>query len=77
MMETPTRAPLPEGSIINAEIVVTSYFDQEGKLKYCTNVDGDPNLAQAVGLLELGKVLLYQTYQRNQPYQPDNPEEEE
>jgi hypothetical protein len=76
MMESPTRAQLPEGSIINAEIVVTSYFDQEGKLKYCANVDGNPNLAQAIGLLELGKVLLYSHYKANEPYEPDNPEEE-
>jgi len=73
-MESPIRAPLPHGSILNAEIVVTSYFDQDGKLKYCTHVEGDPNLAQAIGLLELSKTLIYESYKTDEPYEPDNPE---
>lgn len=73
----PFRAQLPPGSMINCEIVITSYFDTDGKLKYATNVAGDPNLAQALGLCELAKHAMYQSYLEDEPYPADDEEDEE
>lgn len=62
---------LPDGSVVNGQIIITSYFDSEGVMKYCVGVDGDLNIAQALGLLDLGKLSVYRLFQKN------NPDEEE
>jgi hypothetical protein len=72
MMQSPERARgIPEEAMLNAEIVITSYFDIDGKLKYATAVGGDPNLAQAIGLCEMAKITIHQTYMTDEPFPPD------
>jgi hypothetical protein len=73
----PERGDLPDGAIVNCEIVITSYVDMEGHLKYATNVAGDPNLAQALGLCELAKHSIYKTYMMTEPFPPDSNDDEE
>jgi hypothetical protein len=79
MMESdsPRRGDIPTGSVINCELVITSYFDTDGQLKYATAVAGDPNLAQALGLCELAKSTVYRSYMLDEPYPPDLQEEDD
>jgi hypothetical protein len=59
----PKRADgFPEDAVINCEVVITSYFNEDGKLMYCCGIGGDPNLAQVLGLCELAKITVYQIY---------------
>jgi hypothetical protein len=74
--QPPERADIPDDSLINCEIVITSYFDEDGKLKYATNIGGDPNLAQALGLCEMAKQAIYAIYMHNESYPPDDDEED-
>lgn len=65
--DPPQRAlGFPDGAVINAEVVITSYFNTDGKLMYCSNVGGDPNLAQVMGLCELAKISFYQEYMQSE-----------
>lgn len=77
MIEEPVRADLPSGTMINCEIVITSYFDTDGRLKYATNIAGDPNLAQALGLCELAKHSIYASYMADEPYPSDDEEDDD
>lgn len=66
-LSTPARrAPaIPDNSILVGEIVITSYMEPiRGKMMFSTNVRGDINLAQAVGLCELGKNAIVEEYER-------------
>lgn len=65
---------LPEGAIINGAIVLVSYFDADGQLKYATTTNGEMNLAQALGLLVLGGITIHNEYTADEPYEPDQPE---
>lgn len=77
MTDQPSRAPIPDESMINCELVITSYFDTDGKLKYATHIEGDPNLAQVLGLCELAKNSIYASYMEDEPYSPDSDDEGE
>ena len=68
---------LPKGSFMNGSILVTSYFDSEGRLKYFTGVEGDLNIAQVLGLLVLGGITIYSQYIASEPYESDEIDEEE
>lgn len=63
---------LPEGSVINAEITVVSYFDENGILRYKTGIQGNPNIAQFLGLLVLAGISVFREYAED-----DEEEEEE
>lgn len=58
----PQRCPIPDGTLINAELTITSYFDSDGRLKYGVHLEGGPNIAQALGLLELAKISIYEMF---------------
>jgi hypothetical protein len=62
MMDNPARATIPDDVVINAEIVITSYFDSDGKLMYACRVNGEINMAQAIGLTELAKDAIKEYY---------------
>lgn len=55
-------AGIPEGAMIDGEITVTSYIVDGGAMMYCTHVNGEMNLAQAVGLMDLGKYAIKEWY---------------
>lgn len=67
--------PLPDGCFINAQILITSYFDSNGDLKYVVTINGDINIAQVMGLLVLGGIATYQNY--SVAYEPDELEDDE
>jgi hypothetical protein len=46
---------VPDGSIVNAEIVVTQYFTPDGFLQRRCFYDGAVPLSTVLGLLELAK----------------------
>jgi hypothetical protein len=71
------RPQLPKGALVNGEILITSYFDKNGKLKFSVASSGNMNLAQAIGLLVLGGVSIHETYIKEQPYDPDEMEEDD
>lgn len=77
MIDHPVRVPLPDGVMVNCEIVITSYFDDQGQLKYGVELTGSPNLAQAIGLLELSKQSVYDIYKEDEPFPPDSDEEDD
>ena len=66
--------PLPDGSVINGQILVTSYFDEKGRMKYYVGVNGDLNVAQALGLLVLGGISVHRMHDDINP--PDEDDEE-
>lgn len=68
---------LADGCVINGQILITSYFDPDGQLKYVVGNAGNLNLAQALGLLELAKIAAYSDYMRNEPYSADEPDDDE
>lgn len=74
MIEDP---PLPDGAFVNGQLLITSYFDSEGRLKYCIGVQGELNIAQALGLLVLGGITMFRQYEEGAEYGPDEIEEDE
>lgn len=68
---------VPEGAVVNGEIHTTSYFDEQGRLKYVVGINGDLNIAQALGLLVLTGITLFKTYNDNAEYGPDEEETED
>jgi hypothetical protein len=64
---------LPDGSIVNCEISVISFLDAGGTLRFKTSVDGNPNIAQALGLIQLAGISLFNSYMETE----EEEEEEE
>lgn len=56
------KPTLPEGSFVNSEIRIVSYFDGDGQMMYGVTLGGSMNVAQALGLLVLGGIQVYQGY---------------
>ena len=69
--------PIPEGSVVNGQILITSYFDTDGRMKYFVGNDGELNLAQALGLLVLSGISLFRMYEATVDYDADEIEEDE
>jgi len=65
------QAHVPRGAVVNGQILTTSYFDGVGQMKYVVNVRGEMNLAQALGLLVLAGITVYQDYMGDEPFPPD------
>lgn len=47
--------PLPAGAVVNQSLLVVSWFDTEGNLKYGVSQLGEASLSSRLGLLELAK----------------------
>lgn len=53
------RSKLPDGAIVNCEIVVHQYLAPDtGEMCYSVFYDGEIPLSQCLGLLELAKIDL-------------------
>jgi hypothetical protein len=72
-----TVPDLPNGAVMNCEVLITSYFDRHGQLKYVTSTSGDVNIAQMLGLLVLGAISLWESYMSEEPYEPDGKDEDD
>lgn len=68
---------LPDGSVINGTILITSYFDGDGEMKYAITTSGSINLAQALGLIELAKITVYESYMSTVDEQEDDDDDDE
>jgi hypothetical protein len=62
---------LPDGSIVNCEISVISFLDEGGTLRFKTYVDGNPNIAQALGLIQLAGISLFNSYMHEEEEEDD------
>lgn len=68
---------LPDGAIVNGEILITSYYDRDGQMKYVVATAGNMNLAQALGLLVLGGFSVFSEYKAHEPFEPDEEDDDE
>jgi hypothetical protein len=75
--DAPERCNIPDDAMINGEIVITSYFNTDGRLMYAVNITEKMNLGQALGLCELAKISIHEQYMMNEPYSPDDDDDEE
>lgn len=74
MVEHPNLDP---EVLVNGQILITSYFDINGKLKYAVHTDGDMNLAQALGLLRLADKAIFEMYEESNRHDHHSEEFEE
>jgi hypothetical protein len=68
----------PEDVVIGGIIAVISYFDPDGRMRYAVQTaDDSMNLAQVLGLLELGKISCYEAYHEAHSRDEDDDDEED
>lgn len=64
------------GCVIQGQILITSYFDEKGRMKYAVGTNGGMNIAQVLGLMVLGGKTIYEMYEQDEPYEADEMEED-
>lgn len=74
MIEDP---PIPEGALINGQILITSYIDDDGQMKYYVGVAGDMNVAQVMGLCALGAFSMFRSYEAQYNSHDDDEDEDD